>query len=385
MINSLLETDLYKATMAQAVMHQFPGTEVEFKFACRNHSSDLADLEYDLKFEVERMGELRMNEAELSYLQGLRFIKPDFVDFMRTYQLNPRYVFISKKDGALNIRIKGPWLQTIFWEVPLLALVNEMYFKKTMSKDCYNETEREGQRRLGEKIAMLHYSKIKFCDFGTRRRWSSYWQKHVVTSMMLHAPKNLIGTSNVDLARTLGLTPIGTMAHEWLQAGQALTNLRDSQRFMLDVWAKEYRGDLGIALSDVVGIDAFLRDFDLYLAKLYDGVRHDSGDPFVFGNKMIAHYEKMKIDPKTKTLVFSDGLDFIKAEAIWTAFHDRIKVSFGIGTNLTNDMGVTPLNIVIKMVSCNGQPVAKLSDSPGKAMCEDENYVKYLKGVFKCQ
>lgn len=391
MIHSLLDTDLYKFTMAQAVLHQFPGVEVEFKFACRNHDpNELLNMEHELRLQIEELGELRTTSSELDFLGSLRFIKPDFVDFMRGYHLNPTNVFVTRKDGALDIRVRGSWLQTIFWEVPLLALVNELFFKRTMSQRRRDEAEDEGVRRLTSKIALVRRYKdegipIKFCDFGTRRRWSSEWHERVVTAFKTHCPENFVGTSNVYLAKELQLTPIGTMAHEWLQAGQALTAVRESQRFMLDAWVKEYRGDLGIALSDVVGIDAFLRDFDLYFAKLYDGVRHDSGDPFTFGEKVITHYNALKIDPKTKTLVFSDNLDLPKAENIWRAFHDRIGVSFGIGTNLTNDMGVKPLNVVIKMVSCNGQPVAKLSDSPGKMMCEDERYVNFLRGIFKCQ
>jgi len=347
-------------------------------------------MEHELRFQIEKLGELRMTEAELDFLGSLRFIKPDFVNFMRGYHLNPTNVFVSRKDGALDIRVRGSWLQTIFWEVPLLALVNELFFKRTMSLIRHEEAENEGRKRLTSKMrylcnSPLSDSQMKFCDFGTRRRWSSEWHEHVVTELKTHCPEKFVGTSNVYLAKKLRLTPIGTMAHEWLQAGQALTSIKDSQRFMLNAWVKEYRGDLGIALSDVVGIDAFLRDFDLYLAKLYDGVRHDSGDPFTFGAKVILHYNALKIDPKTKTLVFSDSLDLPKAYDIWKAFHDRIGVSFGIGTNLTNDMGVKPLNVVIKMVRCNGQPVAKLSDSPGKVMCEDERYVNFLRGVFKCQ
>ena len=191
------------------------------------------------------------------------------------------------------------------------------------------------------------------------------------------------GTSNVLLAMKLGLTPLGTMAHEYLQACQALgPRLRDSQVFGFESWAREYRGDLGIALSDVYGIEPFLRDFDMYFCKLFDGARHDSGDPFAWGERMIEHYRRNRVDPLTKTLIFSDGLTVPRTIELFKQFHGRTQLAFGIGTNLTNDLGYEPLQIVIKMVRCNGQPVAKLSDTPAKNMCEDEKYLAYLRQVF---
>ncbi len=181
-----------------------------------------------------------------------------------------------------------------------------------------------------------------------------------------------------------GLTPLGTMAHEYLQACQALgPRLRDSQTFGFEIWAREYRGDLGIALSDVYGMDAFLRDFDMYFCKLFDGARHDSGDPIVWGERLLEHYERNRVDPRTKTLVFSDSLDFPRVIELYTRFKDRARIAFGVGTNLTNDLGYTPLQIVIKMVRCNGQPVAKLSDSPEKNLCDDTAYLAYLRQVFE--
>ncbi len=196
---------------------------------------------------------------------------------------------------------------------------------------------------------------------------------------------NFIGTSNVYFAKKYNLKPIGTMAHEWIMAGQGQedVSLRNSQKAMLQAWCNEYRGDLGIALSDTLGVDAFLEDFDLYFAKLYDGIRHDSGDPDVWARKVICHYSKLGVEPKTKTLVFSDGLTFETAAKIYNKFKFAAKVSFGIGTNLTNDFeDITPLQIVMKIVKCNGLPVAKISDSPDKGMCNDKEYLTYLKKVF---
>jgi len=191
------------------------------------------------------------------------------------------------------------------------------------------------------------------------------------------------GTSNSLFAMKLGLTPLGTMAHEYLQACQALgPRLRDSQVFGFETWAREYRGDLGIALSDVYGIEPFLRDFDMYFCKLFDGARHDSGDPFTWGERMIEHYKSNRVDPLTKILIFSDGLTVPRTIELYQRFRGRCQLAFGIGTNLTNDLGYEPLQIVIKMVQCNGQPVAKLSDTPSKNMCEDTNYLAYLRQVF---
>jgi nicotinate phosphoribosyltransferase len=196
-------------------------------------------------------------------------------------------------------------------------------------------------------------------------------------------PQHFAGTSNVWLAMRHGVTPLGTMAHEYMQACQALgPRLRDAQAFAFDKWAQEYRGDLGIAVSDTYGMDAFLRDFDMYFCKLFDGARHDSGDPFEWGEKLIAHYRGNRVDPRTKTLIFSDQLSFPLAIDIARRFHGRARTSFGIGTNLTNDLGFEPINIVIKMTECNGQPVAKVSDAPGKTISKDPGYLAYLRQVY---
>jgi nicotinate phosphoribosyltransferase len=250
-----------------------------------------------------------------------------------------------------------------------------------------------GQRRLGAKIELLKapgLEQLKIADYGTRRRFSKAWHAQVLGQLKNQLGAQFAGTSNVLFAMQLGLTPLGTMAHEYLQACQALgPRLRDSQVYGFESWAKEYRGDLGIALSDVYGIKAFLRDFDMYFCKLFDGARHDSGDPFSWGEALIAHYEKNRVDPKTKILVFSDGLTVDRTIELYQRFRGRCQLAFGIGTNLTNDLGDppdhVPLQIVIKMVSCNGQPVAKLSDTPNKNMCDDEKYLAYLRQVFDIQ
>jgi len=385
-INSLLDTDLYKFTMMQAVLHQFPGAQVEYRFKCRNSGMDLRPYADAIRDAITELCSLRFTEEELAYLGSLRFVKPDFVDFLRLFHLQTRYVEVRTGTGELEIVIRGPWLHTILFEVPVLALVNQIYFQDRQSE----ATEAEGWRRLQSKIETVRQhpetEKFRFADFGTRRRFSTDWQRQVVEELAQALPEHCVGTSNVLLAKTLGLVPIGTMAHEFLQACQALgPRLAESQKFAFEIWAREYRGDLGIALSDVVGIDAFLRDFDLYFCKLFDGARQDSGNPFEWAEKVIAHYRQHRIDPRHKNLVFSDGLDLPKALAIYDRFKDEARLSFGIGTNLTNDLGHKALNIVIKMTQCNGQPVAKLSDAAGKTMCRDETFLAYLRQVFGIQ
>ncbi|MGP5313506.1 nicotinate phosphoribosyltransferase [Psychrobacter faecalis] len=395
-ITSLLDNDLYKFTMLQAMLHQFPQTHGVYRFRCRNNEDTLyplADIKEALEKQLDSLCELRFLEDELEYLRGLRFMRSDFVDYLELFKLKRRFITVSTDEkGRLFIDIEGPMIQAMFFEVFVLAIVNELYFSALSNASVIEE----GQRRLDEKVELLHQYAVKqekydnntppfiVADFGTRRRFSKVWQAHVVETLHNAEPKIVSGTSNVYLAKKLGMTPIGTMAHEFMQAFQALdVRLRDSQKAALEAWVHEYRGDLGIALTDVVGMDAFLRDFDLYFAKLFDGLRHDSGDPYVWGDKAIAHYKKLKIDPRTKILTFSDGLDLNKAWNLHQYFKGQIRTSFGIGTNLTNDMGITPINIVLKLVECNGQPVAKLSDSPGKTMINNDTYLAYLRQVFE--
>lgn len=395
-ITSLLDNDLYKFTMLQAMLHQFPQTHGVYRFRCRNNKDTaypLADIKESLEHQLDSLCELRFLEDELEYLRGLRFIRSDFVDYLELFKLKRRFITVSTDGkGRLCIDIEGPMIQAMFFEVFVLAIVNELYFNALSDPSVIEE----GQRRLDEKVALLHrYAEEQakdshdtppfiVADFGTRRRFSKAWQAHVVETLHKAEPNIVSGTSNVFLAKKLGMTPIGTMAHEFMQAFQALdVRLRDSQKAALEAWVHEYRGDLGIALTDVVGMDAFLRDFDLYFAKLFDGLRHDSGDPYIWGDKAIAHYKKLKIDPKTKILTFSDGLNLENAWELHQYFKNQIKTSFGIGTNLTNDMGITPINIVLKLVECNGQPVAKLSDSPGKTMINNDTYLAYLRQVFE--
>ena len=394
-IRSLLDTDLYKFTMLQVVLHKFPQTHSVYHFRCRNLQDTvypMADILDELNEQLDLLCQITFKPDELEYLRQLRFIKSDFVDYLELFQLKRRFIQASiDEQGRLDIRVEGPMLQAMMFEIYVLAIVNELYFRRIRS----SEVLEEGERRLQHKLKLMQgYEQQQraedppflVSDFGTRRRYSFEWQKHVVQAMHAASPNVFRGTSNVLLAKELGITPIGTMAHEFLQAFQALdVRLRNFQKAALETWVQEYRGDLGIALTDVVGMDAFLRDFDLYFAKLFDGLRHDSGDPYVWGDKAYAHYHQLKIDSKTKMLTFSDGLDLPRAWELYQYFKERFQVSFGIGTNLTNDMGQIPLNIVLKLVECNGQSVAKISDSPGKTMSDNNTFLAYLRQVFQIQ
>ena len=392
-IQSLLDTDLYKFTMLQVVLHKFPQTHSVYHFRCRNLDATvypLTDILDDLNEQLDHLCLLEFQEDELQYLRSMRFIKSDFVDYLELFQLKRRFIKAGiDEQGRLDIWVEGPMVQAMMFEIFVLAIVNELYFSRIRNDDIYIE----GERRLQAKVELLKKFEQQqgtqappflVSDFGTRRRYSLDWQRHVIQTFHAAVPNVFRGTSNVLLAKELNIHPIGTMAHEFLQAFQALdVRLRDFQKAALETWVQEYRGDLGIALTDVVGMDAFLQDFDLYFAKLFDGLRHDSGDPFEWGDKAYQHYRKLKIDTKTKMLTFSDGLDIERAWALYQYFKDRFQVSFGIGTNLTNDMGQTPLNIVLKLVECNGQSVAKISDSPGKTMTDNDTFLAYLRQVFE--
>ena len=388
-IDSLLDTDLYKFTMWQAMLHRHPQTQAEYRFACRNTTVyPLAELVDAVNAELDHLCSLRFRKDELDYLSSLRYIKSDFVDFLRLFQFQRDFVHVSTTaDGGLHIEAHGPQVHVMGFEIHVLAIVNELYFRRLQQP----HTLATGRQRLQAKVAQLQALRdepvlahpFELSDFGLRRRFSADWQREVVSTLTAQAPQWFKGTSSVLLAKDLGIVPIGTMAHEYMQSYQSLgVRLRDFQKAALQDWVQEYRGDLGIALTDTVGMRAFLQDFDLYFAKLFDGLRHDSGDPFDWGDQALAHYRQLRINPHTKRLVFSDGLDLDKALQLWRYFAPHIQLGFGVGTNLTNDLGLTPLNIVMKLVRANGQPVAKISDTPGKTMCDDATYLAYLRQVF---
>jgi len=387
-IQSLLDTDLYKFTMWQTMLHRHPQAQAEYRFVCRNTPAfPLADLLPEVNAQLDHLCSLSFQEDELAYLGALRYIKPDFVDFLRIFRFQRRFIQAVADGPTLRIVAEGPQVHVMAFEIYVLAIVNELYFRRADQAAAVAE----GRRRLNAKIELLeslgrevkHRHPFEFFDFGVRRRFSRAWHAEVVETFKTRVPQYFKGTSDVRLAQQLDLVPIGTMAHEYLQSYQAFdVRLRDFQRLALENWVQEYRGDLGVALTDVVGMDAFLADFDLYFAKLFDGLRHDSGDPVVWGEKALAHYAKLRIDANTKRLTYSDGLDLPEAFRLYRHFADRVQLGFGIGTNLSNDVGLVPLNIVMKLTRCNGQPVAKLSDSPGKTLCDDETFLAYLRQVF---
>ena len=387
-VKSLLENDLYKFSMWQALMHSHPGARAEYSFLCRNKPEyPLAELAEDVDSEIACLCSLFFRQDELDYLSTLSYIKDDFVDYLTVFRFQRRFVEIGTSGGDLVIRAAGPLAHVMGFEIYVLYIISELYYRRLRKEGILEEA----RARLAGKVDFLRRElKVSdpatpfiLFDFGLRRRYSGAWQREVVSTLANELPDHFKGTSNVLLAKDLGITPVGTMAHEYMQAFQAFgIRLRDFQKASLEAWVQEFRGDLGTALTDVIGIDAFLADFDLYFAKLFDGLRHDSGDPYAWGEKVIAHYRKLRIDPRTKRLVFSDSLDLSRAMAIYRHFKGRIQTSFGIGTNLTNATPIPALNIVMKMTSCNGQPVAKISDSPGKTTGVDPTFMAYLRQVF---
>lgn len=390
-VRSLLENDLYKFTMWQALLHQHPAAQAGYSFVCRNQPAfPLERLKEALEEELDHLCDMQFTQQELDYLAGLRYLKSDFVDFLYVFRFQRRFIQVEVAGDSLHVQASGPLVHVMGFEIFVLYIINELYFRQ-LTADRQDEVLLEGRRRLARKVVQLRTAPpqrealqpFMFSDFGLRRRFSAAWHDELVACLQQALPGTFGTTSNVYHAMRFGLTPIGTMAHEYLQAHQAFgSRLRDFQKAALEGWVHEYRGDLGIALTDVVGMEAFLADFDLYFAKLFDGLRHDSGDPHDWGEKALAHYRQLKINPQTKRLVFSDSLTMEGALALYQHFAGQIQLGFGIGTHLTNDMGLEPLNIVMKLVNCNGQPVAKLSDAAGKTLCSDHTFLAYLRQVF---
>lgn len=387
-INSLLDTDFYKYTMMQPMFHQFPFVNAEFEFKCRTENINFQPIVQDLQQEIDNLCRLRLSNGELGYLEHIPYLSQDFIELLSLMKLNRKHINVNFSDeNNLEISTNGSWYQTTLFEVPILSTVNELYFRQ------FPFDQDKAIQKVLDKIDLIKScNDLYFSDFGTRRRNSFNWQRTVLSLLIRNLqpdnpekPSQFTGTSNLYFAKEFGVKYIGTMAHEWICAGQGLDDVRlsMSQKYMLNAWRDEYDGALGIALSDTIGVDAFLKDFSLGLAKLYDGTRCDSGNPFEYGDKLIDHYKRLRLNPKDKTIIFSDSLSIPKAIEICDYFRDRIRVAFGIGTNLMNDIpGQTPLNIVMKMVRCNGRPVAKISDSKGKSMCKDYRFVSYLKSVF---
>lgn len=378
---SLLDTDLYKFNMNQVIFHKHTDLSGEYYFKCRNEDVVFTpEMAEEINEQIDHLCSLRFTKEELDYLRSIRFIKSDYVEFLRLWHPIRDYVKLELSDsGTLSVIVNGPLFSAMQFEIYLLEIINEVYFR--MSFD-YDALRKSAEKKLDEKINDFNSGKYTFCfaEFGCRRRLSREWEE-VVVKRLASETKNCVGTSNVYLAMKLNLTPIGTYAHEFVQMYQGIDSipLAYTNQYAMNDWYDEYRGDNGTALTDTITTDLFLLDFNRSMVNNYSGVRHDSGDPYEWGEKIIAHYKKYGVDPKTKVLLFSDGLDFDRAQSLYDYFRRRTKVSFGIGTFCSNDTCEEALNIVIKLQYVNGRPVAKLSDTPGKAMCKDENYLEYLK------
>lgn len=378
---SLLDTDLYKFNMDQVIFHKHTDLTGDYVFKCRNSNIIFTEeMLQEINEQIDYLCSLNFTKAELDYLRSIRFIKSDYVEFLRLWHPIREYVSTGlSKEGVLSVEVHGPLFSAMQFEIYLLEIINEVYFRM---KYDYEKLREQAKVRLDQKIADFNSGKytFRFAEFGCRRRLSREWQDVVVRRLATET-KNCVGTSNVYLAMKHHLIPIGTYAHEFVQMYQGIDSipLAYTNHYAMADWYDEYKGDNGTALTDTITTDLFLMDFNRSMVNNYTGVRHDSGDPIEWGEKIIRHYESYGVDARTKSLLFSDSLDFDRAQKLYDTFKDRAKVSFGIGTYCTNDTGVEPLNIVIKLQYVNGRPVAKLSDTPGKAMCQDGDYLEYLK------
>jgi nicotinate phosphoribosyltransferase len=382
-----------------AVLELFPKAEAEYRFTNRGPQRFSEGFVEELRRVIdEEISGLRLTEDEYYWLgEHCPFLKPMFLEYLKNFRFKPEEVqvcLVGEKE--LDMRIKGPWHSTILWEIVLMAAVSELYFT-TIEKEWKTSSKNPGISgslftAYGEKILeigkALEANGCVFSEFGTRRRRSFELHDHVMKNLL--QIKTLTGTSNVYFAKKYGLKPIGTVGHEWIMGTSALVGLRYANRFAFENWVEVYKGDLGIALTDTFGSEAFFKDMDLKLSKVYDGFRHDSGDPFAFVDRVIEHYSKMGIDPMKKVIVFSDALDAEAAIRLKKYCETKINCSFGIGTSLTNNSEFfresPPLNMVIKLHSINGIPVVKLSDSPEKETGERDalrvaNYIVGRKGL----
>ncbi|MBE2273839.1 MAG: nicotinate phosphoribosyltransferase [Flavobacteriales bacterium] len=368
-LKSILDNDFYKITMQNAVVKLFPNEKVKYQFINRGKHHFPEGFAEELRKSVNAMAELKLTKDEKQFLkETCPYLELPYLDFLGGYHYDPSEVKIVQAENDLQVTVEGEWYRTILWEVPLLALISELHYEM-------NHLERDSNEmvigKTLEKANQLNKLGVTFAEFGTRRRHSYKVQDLVVEALVQNKTSKFIGSSNVHFAMKYGVKPIGTHAHEWFMFHAAEYGFKMANALSLEHWVDVYRGDLGVALSDTYTTDVFFQQFDKKFAKLFDGVRHDSGDPIEFANKTIKHYEDNGINPLFKYIIFSDGLNLEKVEEITKACKDRIGISFGIGTNLTNDVGLKPMNIVMKLIaaqSINGDwiPTVKLSDEKGK-------------------
>lgn len=384
-VKTLLDTDAYKLHMQQAIFYHYKNVNVVAEFLCRGDNF-LGCYSNILLEQISMMKSLSLSQEEYIYMTSFPFFKKEYLHWLRKFRYNVSQVEINNYKGQLHIRISGLWQEVILWEVPILALISEVFhrnFSPGITSEFAVQYLDTKLIKFFNRTKYIDLSRLKIVDFGTRRRFSYDVQYSIVKRLKETFPF-LIGSSNYHIARILKIKPLGTQAHEWFQAHQQIgSNLKNSQILALETWLYQYKNHLSIALTDSITMDAFLNDFNLHFSSSYQGIRHDSGDPVRWGEKALKHYEKLGIDPLTKTLLFSDNLNFKSIVYLYKRFNKRINVIFGIGTKLTCDIPyVKPLNIVIKLVECNGKPVAKISDSPGKTFCLDQKFLKYLCKVF---
>lgn len=394
-ITSLLETDLYKFSMGQAIYHQYPSYKTRWTFKCRNEGVTFTpEMVEEIKDQITAYCALRFKEEELDYLAKIEWLHEDYIDHFRIWK--PRFQdFIISNDGpcGLSLEAVGTWLNTSMYEIPILAIINEVYYRMTYN---YDELFVQYKRKLAEKVQWLKdgtYNLGLFSEFGLRRRLSAEAQELAVKTLCdsnsLYKESKCIGTSNVYLAKKFNVVPVGTMAHEFVMCvgqGNPMYNPAYSNKLAMDSWTKEYGVLNGTYLTDTIGDETSHLDMEYTYSVSFAGVRHDSGDPYEWGEAWIKHFENYynkyhdeRVNPKNKTLLFSDSLDFERASALYSHFKSRIKVAFGIGTYIANDTDVPALNIVMKVSECNDRPVAKLSNADGKTMCKDDDYIEYLK------
>jgi nicotinate phosphoribosyltransferase len=371
---SILDNDFYKFTMQQCVVKLFPRARARYKFINRGQHAFPPGFADALKASVDSMSALCLGKEEKEWLaQTCPYLDPVYLDFLQGYRYDPSEVTIEQNGSDVEVYIEGYWYRTILWEVPLLCLISENFYRLQKSK---RESDEIITQKTKEKIEAYDKLGVTIAEFGTRRR-HSYEVQDLVVKTLKQWGRTFVGTSNVHLARVHGTKPIGTHAHEWFMFHAAKYGFKMANTIALENWIDIYRGDLGIALSDTFTTDEFFEVFDRKFSKLFDGVRHDSGDPLIFAEKTVLHYRSLSINPMSKTIIFSDSLNYKKVELIANYCKSKIGVSFGIGTNFSNDVGLTAMNIVIKMTEAMPEneswtPVVKLSDEPAKYTGETE-------------
>jgi len=368
-INSILDNDFYKFTMQHGVFKLFPRAKVRYNFINRGRHSFPRGFAEALREAVDAMSVLQLTPEEKNYLAvTCPYFDPTYLDFLQGYRFDPAEVEVRQHNDKLELNISGLWYRTILWEVPILALISELFY---ILSSLRREDDQEIIRKTREKVQKYEALGVTVAEFGTRRRHSYAVHRLVVETMKRFSIKSFAGSSNVHLAMLNKIKPIGTHAHEWFMFHAAKYGFKMANLMGLSSWVEVYRGDLGIALSDTYTTKVFFEQFDKMFSKLFDGVRHDSGDPLQFAQQTIRHYKSLGIDPLSKTIIFSDSLNYGKTARIASFCDGKIGMSFGIGTNLTNDAGLTPMNIVIKLIDAfpeggHWTPVVKLSDEAGK-------------------